>query len=742
MTSDIHDHYVVNLVSGARGKTQERRLCCHCDQSYATSTSLTILRQHIDAKHSGTSPPHSLSISSSSSSPPLKRQRTVQSTLHSTLFIDNAALRSSMSALFARCSWAHHIANFPEFIDFVAAARSSNCAPPDRRQLRLGQAELAQSLRARVVRQLRCFCRTSPLTVAVDGWTNVNTSKVTNVVILCGGVAYYWCSIVNGLNHNTAAWLHTALVKVLDGIKAEGLMFTALVADNERVNRTLWELLLAPFPFLIRSPCAAHLIQLCVNKALELPHIDPLFTSMEVLLRRFRLKEARLKLKNLQVANPLRSTAANSTPVVYALLRPQDTRWSSWLYAAQRLLMLKAYIDMVVAQQASFWSAIEELVQFLKPFQVATDIMQQDRSTLFDVWRQFKRLLTHVRGVPPSSLFHSSKAAIINIILDLWEKHINIEAVVICAQLSFDSSVDDIFPDKIQDARRWFIDFAAQYALYWHIADSSDADLASVKRSALREWSNFLGRTQGTCFDRVDSDIEDLKEHSDTPAAFARAVWNLYLADAPIISHAAVAILSVTGSEAAVERTFSAQGLVHSDLRNRLGDTTVENEMFIKFNQRTLAGVEGSQPKQRKAPPTGDGIALGHCAEMGEDYDSEEDDTLPSVVGLFTRPEAEAAQAAAAAVDEAKDSEVVPAVISQVPRPPPADEMAAFIEHVIMEVGVTPVFRWTEARMNRLWTLGQQWNPPMMDTDVVLRKKVMAVVKAREAAKDASSAEV
>ena len=68
--------------------------------------------------------------------------------------------------------------------------------------------------------------------------------------------------------------------------------------------------------------------------------------------------------------------------------------------------------------------------------------------------------------------------------------------------------------------------------------------------------------------------------------------------------------------------------------------------------------------------------------------------------------------------------------------------MAAFIEHVILDIGVTPVFRGTEARMNRLWTIGQQWNPPMMDTDVVLRKKVMAVVRAREAAKDAASAEV
>jgi hypothetical protein len=90
--------------------------------------------------------------------------------------------------------------------------------------------------------------------VAFDGWTNVNTSKVTNVAILCGGVAYYWCSIVNGHSHNTAVWLQDSLVRVLNGIRAEGLMFTALVADNERVNRTLWELLLVPSSSAPRVP--------------------------------------------------------------------------------------------------------------------------------------------------------------------------------------------------------------------------------------------------------------------------------------------------------------------------------------------------------------------------------------------------------------------------------------------------------------------------------------------------------
>lgn len=668
----------------------------------------------------------------------------MQSTLdNSGLFINNAGLRPAMAALFARCSWAHHIADFPEFTAFVAAVRSSTCPAPDRRQLRQGQLELAQTFRTRVVRQLRCYCRSSPLTVAIDGWTDVNRSKVTNVVILCGGVAYYWCSIVNSTNHNTAVWLQDSLVRVFNTIKAEGLMFTALVADNEKVNRTLWGLLLVPFPFLIRSPCAAHLVQLCVNKALELPLIEPLFTSMESLIRHFRLKEPRLKLKNLQIANPLRANTVNGLPVLYTLLRPQDTRWSSWLYAAQRLLMLRAYVDMVIAQEASFWSGLNELVVFLKPFQVATDTMQQDTSTLFDVWRTFKRLLGHVEGIPSTSIFHGSMDAIKTIIIDLWEKHINIDAVVVCAQLSFDGSVEVIFPLKLQSARLWFLEFAAQNALYWHIADSSEESLAEVKGTALREWSSFLGRTPGTCFDHLDTDIEDLrKEYADDLAAFPRAVWNLYLADAPIISHAAVAILSVCASEGAVERTFSAQGLVHSDLRNRLGDATVEAEMFIKFNQRTLAAAEGLQRAKRKPRVHCPGDAAGYCAEMGDDYE-EGDAAPPSVAGLFTRPEAKAEEDAAAVGVAAEDekAEAGPAVISHVPRAPAADDVQAFIEHIVDEMGVTPRYRWSESRMNQLSSAGQQWRTPMMDTDVVLRNKVMAWVRAQEA-QDPLSAEV
>ena len=78
--------------------------------------------------------------------------------------------------------------------------------------------------------------------------------KVTNVVLLCGGVAYYWCNIVNSRHHNTAVWLRDALMEVMRGLQGKGLIFVGLVLENEAVNGALFTLVQPIFPSLIHSP--------------------------------------------------------------------------------------------------------------------------------------------------------------------------------------------------------------------------------------------------------------------------------------------------------------------------------------------------------------------------------------------------------------------------------------------------------------------------------------------------------
>jgi hypothetical protein len=47
---------------------------------------------------------------------------------------------------------------------------------------------------------------------------------------------------------------------------------------------------------------------------------------------------------------------------------------------------------------------------------------------------------------------------------------------------------------------------------------------------------------------------------------------------------AAIGLMSINPSEAAVERSFSAMKLIHNNLRNRLSSESVIATMFIKIN--------------------------------------------------------------------------------------------------------------------------------------------------------------
>jgi hypothetical protein len=654
----------------------------------------------------------------------------VQSTLDNEVMrVDNTALLPALAMLFSRCSWAHQMVEFDEFIDAVQAIRSSTCSVPDRRQLRAAVLTEAQSLRCRVTRQLRIFCRSSPISVAIDGWTNVNTAKVTNVVLICGGEAYYWCSIVNSSHHNTAVWLRDPLVEVLNDIKAQGLVFTALVADNEKVNTTLWELLLAPFPFLIRSACAAHLVQLCVLKALELPIIDPILTTMEGVIRQFRYKVNRLKLKQHQETQKSGSSLR--------LIRPCDTRWSSQLYAAERLFKLKTFIDLVHPQTSLFWCNLEQVINFLKPFQLATDVMQKDTSCLYDTYQQFKNLLRHVQSIPSTSIFYAVKDNVINIIIDMWEKHLNVKAIISCATLSFDAELDPALEEWAGEAEEWFWDFAAKYSMAWNLADSSDYD--ELRRLAKSQWGEFCARAATSSFRRLDKDIADeraLASSQDRPFN-PRLVWYLHLRHAPVLAHAAVALLSVAGSEASVERTFSAQGDVHTDRRNRLADVTVESEMFIKFNERTVKrleewerGMKEAKGRGRRRPQT---AAPPHGKEMGDDDDEDED--IPNIAGFFRRPEMKESPTE---VQEEKEEKQQPhsqpqaatvSVIS-VPASPAHDEVQRFIEAYVRKYSIHSKFRWRDYHMQQLESAGAEWKPQAMrDTVDVLKRKIMAWVR-------------
>jgi hypothetical protein len=111
-------------------------------------------------------------------------------------------------------------------------------------------------------------------TLAVDGWTNTCGDKVWNVTIICKGVSYYWCSLVNpkSLDYMKAEYIYNKIAPTVQLLLEQNIRLVAIVTDNEPVMRAAARLIRASYN-LIDVPCAAHTIQLILTDMFKIDFI-------------------------------------------------------------------------------------------------------------------------------------------------------------------------------------------------------------------------------------------------------------------------------------------------------------------------------------------------------------------------------------------------------------------------------------------------------------------------------------
>ena len=86
----------------------------------------------------------------------------------------------------------------------------------------------------------------SSLIIAYDGWTNVRRNKVGNVCILnpSMGESYFWLTIENELERNSAKWNSEKLIPIIKNLLEEGLIIIGFTVDNEPLSFAIFKLLL------------------------------------------------------------------------------------------------------------------------------------------------------------------------------------------------------------------------------------------------------------------------------------------------------------------------------------------------------------------------------------------------------------------------------------------------------------------------------------------------------------------
>jgi hypothetical protein len=549
---------------------------------------------------------------------------------------------------------------------------------PSRRAIQSSTLAVATDLRRALLQRLRDT--KAPVGIAFDGWTNVRGAKVTNIVLISAGAAYYWHSIVNSQEKNTAKWLQGKLRPVLNELHAEGVEFAGFIGDNEAVNGALFKRLLVDFP-LVRVPCAAHTIQLVVKDVLAYPRWAAVKQNAEGIIRGFAAsKEDRQKLESHQKVDGVEK------PKV--IIKSVETRWNSFLAACIRMLQLKKWVQSCFEQTEEFWKELQLLIAFLKPFQVATDVVQRDASTLFDVFQQWNMLNAHLLGAEDSSM----KNHALDALRDRWHANVNMEATNATAIFSFVNL--QAASDEIESAKRFVARFGSRYLRFF---GKSQKPATELEAELLIQFGRFSMRAAP--FASIDADLRAAKLN---PRGWNPLdVWGIHFEKE--LAKVAVVLLSIPSSEAAVERTFSAQDDIHRKKRNRLKDETVQASMFIAFNHRRLSQTLDAAPAVREVE-----LSLDFMDTDTEEEESDDDESDASSNG------SEEEQASPSTDDEMQ--------VDEEPAAPIRQETQVFLKEFIAQNNIHSKTRFSAELIGKLDEEARQKNEGGATTETLIQQ--------------------
>ena len=140
----------------------------------------------------------------------------------------------------------------------------------------------------------------------------------------------------------------------------------------------------------------------------------------------------------------------------------------------------------------AFWGPLSTLIDFLTPYQTATDTVQSDDATLGDVHRQFAGLMARAWGLPASHLLAPVEGQLSAIISAEWENHVNTDAVILCCLFNFDTAAYRSFPEQERvDADDWFTAWGTKLIKYY---DPNHGQERALTQALEQQRSEFLAR--------------------------------------------------------------------------------------------------------------------------------------------------------------------------------------------------------------------------------------------------------
>lgn len=540
-------------------------------------------------------------------------------------------LNEAQALAWADCSLPYNIMIRESFQTFLESYRLNKEAALTRKEIPIEQQKLALAKRAKIMQVLAARSKFRPVTIATDGWTDVNGAHVTNILLLSGGCVIYWKSIYTTSSSSDDALPYFR--QVIDELLANKVWMAGFVTDNGSPMLSLYDKLKPHYKFLHQVRCSCHSLQLIVTSLIKLPEIAERMRWVKSIGNLYRSSTFfKNQLDTSQIASGFEALL---TPVQVG-----DTRWNSLLYAINRLIKMKdailqLYTPKVLAQikkqklnsfvepargiDACFID-LEEIRSFLQPFQLATDIFQSNNCSLLEVRIQMDQLKEKLDHLGQDTKKSALQTKLVNQALESYSFHrkekFKQSDLLISDWLSLEEPESVIRRSKVRDigqAREDFIAWCHNYYVEQLKCQKADQDLIDLAEQEAKlagdKLSKACSRSEapwaGLAFskhkqiemlvnEKASASNQRPLQSPDATRIFFEPIrcWEELLLSEPQFARCAAAYLSLAASEAAVERAFSLQKLTHSIIRNRLSEKSVENEMFLKMYHRTFGHAE------------------------------------------------------------------------------------------------------------------------------------------------------
>ena len=260
----------------------------------------------------------------------------------------------------------------PHFIEAITKSQSLNKENiPSRYKIKESVIQNAEIIHSNIIKKFRE--NKCDVTLCTDGWTNVNKTKIFNLVALESNIPYLMYSLESVYVSNTTEKIIEILRPKIIKLLEEQIRIVAISVDNEASMNSAVNKICAEFPFIIHIPCGAHTFQLCMKHICEHPSISKHVTKAKQIIDIFlKDKTNRIQLRQHQMTS-------NKQPL--KIIDYSNTRWSYIIRSIERLLELKEIISMMTGEN-DCWEDLKKLCIFLQPFKIATNEIQSDSANL------------------------------------------------------------------------------------------------------------------------------------------------------------------------------------------------------------------------------------------------------------------------------------------------------------------------------------------------------------------------